>query len=143
MHCDANVLPAVRGAAQFGNCSIDKASNLYTLTARDSADGLSATSTQFAVDPGPAAKLLFIAQPSGGTTGSGWATEPVVEIADAGGNVVTTSSAAVALGIAPGTGTAGALLGCASDPVSASAGNATFLGMFGQPGGRWLHARRL
>ncbi|HUE09230.1 MAG TPA: RHS repeat-associated core domain-containing protein [Acidimicrobiales bacterium] len=127
LHCDANSLPAVRGAALFNGCSIDKTASAYTLTATDSADGLTQTSLPFAVTPGPAAEILFTAQPGGGTAGSVWATQPVVAVADGGGNV-TSSTATVALGIAPGTGTAGAALACASNAVGAVAGTATFSG---------------
>ncbi|HEX4161668.1 MAG TPA: DUF6531 domain-containing protein, partial [Acidimicrobiales bacterium] len=127
LHCDANSLPAVRGVALFSGCSIDKAASAYTLTAHDAADGLSQTSAPFVVAPGPAAQLLFTAPPGGGAAGSVWATQPVVAVADAGGNV-TSSGATVALSIAPGTGTAGAALACASNAVSASAGIATFSG---------------
>ena len=127
LHCDANSLPAVRGAALFNGCSIDKTASAYTLTATDAADGLSQTSLPFEVTPGPAAELVFTAQPGGGTAGTVWAAQPVVAVADAGGNV-TASTAGVALSIAPGTGTEGAALASASNTVGAAAGTATFSG---------------
>ena len=46
--CAANSLPAELGSALFTGCSIDKTASAYTLTATDSADGLSAVSNPFA-----------------------------------------------------------------------------------------------
>ena len=52
--------------------------------------------------------------------------QPVVQVKDANGNIVTTSNATITLAITSGTGTAGAQLTCSSDPLSASSGVATF-----------------
>jgi hypothetical protein len=85
------------------------------------------TSTGFAVTPGIASKLVFLQNPTS-TTGGATISPPVqVEIEDANGNRVTSSTANVTLAITSGTGTAGAhLSGGASVTVAASVGVATF-----------------
>jgi hypothetical protein len=75
---------------------------------------------------GPAAKLGFIQQPSGGTGGVAWATQPKVAIQDALGNTITTSTASVTLAITSGTGTSGAVLTCTANPKAAVSGIASF-----------------
>jgi hypothetical protein len=76
--------------------------------------------------PPTASKVVFTTQPGNGVTGSPLATQPVAKIQDANGNVVTTSTALVTLGI--GTNPAnGALSG--SPSVSAVNGVATFSGV--------------
>ena len=126
--CAANPLPAVRGAALFSGCSIDKTANAYKLTAHDVADGLSVTSTAFTVAFGAPEHLVFSNQPGGGTAGGVFAMQPQVTVVDAGGNAVTTSGASVALTITAGTGTGGASLSCGAPTAGASSGVATFSG---------------
>jgi hypothetical protein len=120
----------VNGVATFADLSIDKIGTGYTLVA--SSTGLtSATSSAFNITLGPAAKLVFFTQPSGGAPNTAFATQPRVEVQDAGGNRRTAgggSGAAIALAIVPGTGTAGAALTCTTNPLNASAGLATFAG---------------
>src|SRR5438477_366249 len=66
---------AVAGVADFSanSLKIDKTGTGYTLSATD---GIltSATSAVFDISPGPAAKLAFSSQPSGGTGGIAWTT---------------------------------------------------------------------
>jgi RHS repeat-associated protein len=126
--CAANALPAVMGTAVFTGCQIDKKASAYTLTATDTADNLSAVSAPFAVTIGAAEQLLFVSQPSGGTAGAVWATQPSVAVADAGGNALTSTSSSITLSLTPGTGTSGATLSCVANPVPASTGAATFSG---------------
>ena len=54
--------------------------------------------------PGPAAKLIFTAQPTGGIAGSAFDTQPVVAVEDAEGNVVTSYLGLIVLTITAGTG---------------------------------------
>ena len=83
---------ATNGVATFADLSIDKTGTGYKLTA--SSTGLtSATSSTFNVTAGAAVQLGFTQQPSGGTGGVAWATQPKVAIQDALGNTVTTSTA--------------------------------------------------
>ena len=77
---------------------------------------------------GVAVQLGFTQQPSGGTGGVAWSTQPKVAIQDALGNTVTTSSASVTLAITGGTGTSGAVLTCTANPKAAAAGVVTFTG---------------
>jgi RHS repeat-associated protein len=128
LSCSANPLPATRGAAQFGGCEIDKVGASYELLATDATDGLSVSSEPFAVTAGPPAQLVFTTQPGGATSGGVWPAQPAVAVADAGGNPVPGSSASVALSITPGTGAPGAKLSCASNPVAAVSGTASFAG---------------
>ncbi|HYC34018.1 MAG TPA: PxKF domain-containing protein [Gemmatimonadales bacterium] len=121
---------AANGVATFPDLTVDRFGNGYTLTA--ASPGLpGATSVAFTVNRASPARLGFVRQPSGGSPGSPWAAQPQVAIQDASGNTVTSgpgSGAAVALALVGGTGTAGAALGCAANPVPAVAGVATFSG---------------
>ena len=128
--CAANSLPAELGSALFTGCSIDKTASAYTLTATDSADGLSAVSNPFAVTVGPPAALAFTNQPSGSTAGTLWPSQPIVSVTDVGGNIVTTASPSIAISLTPGTGSPGALLSCSASKVTASGGSAAFAGCF-------------
>src|SRR5437667_3342380 len=99
---------AVNGVATFANLSINNPGTGYTLTA--SATGLmGATSNAFNItlSVGPAAKLVFTAQPS--TAAAGAAITPAVQVAvqDAQGNSGTTAppSIPVADGTNPASGT--------------------------------------
>ena len=122
----ANPLAATAGVASFVGCKINLASgNTYTLTA--TATGLTnAVSSTFSVTVGAATQLVFTTQPSGGSGGTAWSTQPAVTVEDAGGNTVTGSSASISLAITSGTGTSGATLSCTTNPLSVTAGVATF-----------------
>ena len=101
-----NPLAASSGIATFAGAKIDKPGTGYQLTATSS--GLtSATSSTFDIAVGPAAKLAFTTQPSAGTAGVAWATQPVVTIQDAGGNTISsdTSTVTLAIQVNPGSGT--------------------------------------
>ena len=121
---------AVDGVATFANLTIDKIGNGYTLLATST--GLTqVTSSAFNITLGPAAKLAFFTQPSGGAPNTAFATQPRVEVQDAGGNRKTAgagNTAPITLAIVPGSGAAGAALTCTTNPLSASRGLATFVG---------------
>ena len=95
-----------------------------TLTVGDGT--ISGLSGSFTVNPGPASRLAFTTQPGGGTSGTAWATQPVVKVQDTYWNVVTTdtSNVTVAIGTNPASGT---LSG--TKTVAASSGVATFAGL--------------
>jgi trimeric autotransporter adhesin len=119
---------AVSGVASFsGNAlKIDKIGTGYTLIATD---GIltSSVSSAFNITVGAATKLAFTTQPGGGTSGTAWATQPVVTVQDAGGNTVTTATNSITLAIGtnpPGTG----VLSVTTNPLAASGGIATFSG---------------
>jgi hypothetical protein len=81
-------------------------------------------SVQVTVNPGPATQLAVRTQPVGAPVGTPLATQPVIEIRDAAGNLVTTSTASVTASIASGGGT---LVGTST--VAAVGGVATFVGL--------------
>jgi hypothetical protein len=123
--CTTNPLNASSGIATFAGCKIDKAGTGYTLTATDGSL-TSATSASFNITVGGAAKLVFTTSPSNTTGGTAFATQPVVAVEDAGGNVVTTDASGVTLTI--GTNPSGGTLTCTTNPLNASSGIATFAG---------------
>ncbi len=124
--CAANPVTATAGVASFSGCEITGEAGTYTLQAAGS--GLtSATSGTFSVTVGAPAQLAFTTQPGGGASGSSLGTEPVVSVEDSGGNVVTSNTSAVTLAIASQPGS-GATLGCTANPVTATAGVASFAG---------------
>jgi hypothetical protein len=124
LSCAANPVTATAGVASFAGCEITGKAGTYTLKATDGTL-TSATSSTFTVFVGAAAQLAFTTQPSGGASGSSLGTQPKVSVEDSGGNVVTGSTSAVTLAIASQPGS-GATLSCKNNPVSASAGVASF-----------------
>jgi RHS repeat-associated protein len=107
---------AVGGVATFSNL-VFTATGSYTLTAASS--GLtSATSNSFTISAGTASKLVFTTPPTNGTEGSPLAAV-VVKVEDAGGNVVTGSTASITISSTP-TGVGG------TTTVAAVGGVATF-----------------
>ena len=118
---------AVNGVATFSGLSVNLAGSGNTLTATSGAL-TAATSSPFTVVAGAAAKLVFTTQPGSNTVGAPLGTQPVVTIQDAGGNTVTTSTAAVTLAITPGTGASGAALS-GNTTVNVVNGVATFSGL--------------
>jgi Spherulation-specific family 4 len=126
LSCTANPATASAGVASFAGCKITGKAGSYTLKATDGSL-TSATSSTFSVTVGAAARLIFTTQPGGGYSGLAWSTQPKVSVEDSGGNVVTTNASAVTLGIASQPGS-GATLSCTANPVTASAGVASFAG---------------
>lgn len=128
LSCTGNDFEASAGVAAYSGCKVDKAGT-YELTATDLHDSLSATSQSFTIRPGPASQLIFTTQPAGARAGTGFTFQPVVAVADAGGNTIPTVTDAIALAIEPGTGAAGANLSCAGgNSVNAVLGASTFSG---------------
>lgn len=113
---------AVNGVATFSDLSIDKAASFYRLTA--TATGLAAAeSNNFNVIVGPKAKLVISGQPT--SVSSGFTFTVQADVADAGGNIITSATDVVAIDIKSGTGVSGAVLG-GTKTVTASSGRATF-----------------
>ena len=112
---------AVSGVATF-TLSVDTIGTGYLLSATD-ASLTGATSKAFNITLGPATKLAFIQNPSNTVAGVAISPAVTVQVQDAGGNPITSSSVAVtlAIGTNPGTGT---LSGTTTR--NASAGIATF-----------------
>lgn len=128
LSCGSNTVAAAAGAAIYSGCSVSALGSAYHLTATDSIDNLTVTSSAFSVAEGTPTELRFVEQPSGATAGTVWPTQPKVEVVDAAGNVVSGSSMPISLALTPGSGTAGATLTCSANQVTASAGVATFGG---------------
>ena len=95
---------------------------------------LKSASVTITVTPGAATQLFVRTQPAGGASGSPLATQPVVEIRDAAGNLVTSSAATVTATINQGGGT------LTGSTASAVGGVATFtnLAVTGSVGDRTL-----
>jgi hypothetical protein len=100
------------GVVTFNNCNITLAGGAYTLTATD--PGLNpATSNAFNVYAAAPSQLNFLVSPSNSTGGGAFATQPVVQVEDAYGNIVTDDQSTVSLAVTSNTGTAGAAVsGC-------------------------------
>ncbi|MFM8816225.1 MAG: beta strand repeat-containing protein, partial [Actinomycetes bacterium] len=104
------------------------ASTNYTLTF--AATGFtSQTSSNFSVGVGTATKLVLTTSAATAKYGQAFATQPVVQVQDAGSNVVTSSSAQVTASLSSGT-----VVGTGN--ATSSSGVATFsgLGITGSPG---------
>jgi hypothetical protein len=113
------------GTVTFTDLAIDLAATGYSLDF--SATGLTTgVSNLFDITVGPAAMLAVVSNPGNGTGGLALSSQPVVELQDAGGNLVTTDSTTqVTATITTGTGGTGAsLLGTAT--VTAASGVVTF-----------------
>jgi trimeric autotransporter adhesin len=122
----ASVQTAATGVATSPVFTADTESGSYNVTA--SAPGTNTIAFALTNAPGAPVKLTFIEQPSNSQPGVAFATQPKVAIEDQFGNTVTTASSNVTLAITSGTGTAGAVLSCAANPVATVQGVATFAG---------------
>ncbi len=85
---------------------------------------VSSAGVSVTVSPGAAVQLALRQQPSGASSGAALSTQPVVEVRDAAGNVITNS--AVSVNAAIGSG-GGALSGATA--TAATSGVATFSGL--------------
>ncbi len=122
--CDTNPVTASTGVVAFTGCQIDRAGT-YTLKATTTTGLTLATSGNVVVSAGPKTRLAFTAQPSNGTGGVVLPTQPVVKVLDNYGNTVSTPTSSVTLAL---TTPGGAALTCTTNPVTTSAGSATFAG---------------
>ena len=89
------------GVVTFTGCAVSLAGNAYTLTASDGTL-TTAISSPFNIAVGAAAKLVFTTQPVGAAAGTSLATQPVVKVEDAAGNVVTSASTSITLSASGG-----------------------------------------
>ncbi len=114
----------VDGVATFGELVLDVAAEGYTLSAGSGALA-SARSRPFTVRPGLPTQLAFTVQPSDGVAGAALAPPVQVEVRDARGNRVKTSTSTVSLAFAtnPGAATLGGTFAAAAvDGVASFAG---------------------
>jgi hypothetical protein len=113
------------GAATFSNLSVDKAGDGYTLVA--SATGLnSTTSESFSIRSGEPFQLAIVAHPENGQSKKEISPAIKVQVRDAAGNLVVTSTDRITLAIEdnPGNGTLSGML-----TVTAEGGETTFTGL--------------
>jgi hypothetical protein len=121
-------ITASSGVATFTNLTFAGTANTnYTLTFASSGF-TSQTSNDFSVGVGAATKLVLTTSAATAKYGQAFTTQPVVQVQDAGSNVVTTSSAIVTASLSSGT-----VVGTGN--ATSSSGVATFsgLGITGSP----------
>src|SRR5205814_1012477 len=118
------IVAAVAGVATFANLSIDKVGTGYTLTATGAG---SVTSAAFNITAGTATQLTITTPPSAtAQSGVAFTPQPVLQLRDANGNVVSQAGTTVTAVIA--TGPTGATLTNAAATTTGS-GAATFNGL--------------
>jgi len=121
-------ITASSGVATFTNLTFAGTANTnYTLTFASSGF-TSQTSNDFSVGVGAATKLVLTTSAATAKYGQAFTTQPVVQVQDAGSNVVTSSSAMVTASLSSGT-----VVGTGN--ATSSSGVATFsgLGITGSP----------
>jgi hypothetical protein len=122
---------ASSGVATFNDLKIDMAGAGYTLSA--SSSGLTGdTSASFNISVGTASQLAFSGQPTDIARGDTFSPPVVVQVEDAGGNVVTSSSASITLTLYPIFNGLASLSG--DNIIMASSGVATFNNLGISPG---------
>ncbi|WP_224246073.1 hypothetical protein [Hyalangium gracile] len=109
----------VKGVATFADLEVVKAGSAYTLEA-NSAQRVPATSKEFDIAAGAAAKVTFTSAPSSATAGTGFSPAPAVHVEDAYGNA-TNGTVTLEL-VSPPTGVT--LVG--TTQASTTAGDASF-----------------
>ena len=116
------------GTHTFVNAVTLKTAPSQTVSVTETTDASRNGVRSVLVTAGAATKLMVSKQPGGGTGGTAWTAQPQIVVLDALGNTVTTSAASVTLSITSGTGTNGAMLSCATNPLASTSGVATFAG---------------
>ena len=124
--CTNNTVTPTSGVAAFAACHNGAYANGITLTATSGA--LSVTSTSFNVT-GLATKLVFVTQPVAGDSGTSFTTQPVLQVEDANGNIVTSLGVSISLTPSGGTLTQCAGLGTTSGVVNVA--SCLFAGLIG------------
>ena len=119
------VLTATAGVCDFVDLAVTKAGpNPYTLSFSATGFG-TAISSSFIISIGILSRVTVSTQPSGASFAQQFAQQPVAQLTDYGGNLISSASATVSVAIKAGTGTNGAnLTGNVSVPTSG--GVATF-----------------
>ena len=116
---------AVAGVATFSGLGLNALVGSYTLTFADATDSATTTlSNPITVTVGTATKLAFATAPSAGAvSGLALTPQPVVDVVDSGGNIVTTNTTTVTAAF---TGAGSTLV---NNTKAAVAGVATFSGL--------------
>ncbi|MDQ1703278.1 MAG: trimeric autotransporter adhesin, partial [Frankiaceae bacterium] len=115
------------GVATFTVKDAAVESTVYTAT--DTTDAVTITQTATVnFTAGPATQTVFTTSPANTNGGTAFAAQPVVKVEDAFGHVITTDNT-TAVTLAIGTNpSAGTLSGCTTNPITVTAGVATFAG---------------
>ena len=142
-HVGSNPVTASGGVANFTGISYDLAGSLYLKAS--SGSYTSACSNLITVSAASATKLAFSTQPSAtGSAGTAFSAQPVVQAQDAGGTLSTSATPAVQLTAYSDSGCslgASGTLNATTNPLSATAGVATFAGVgFNKTGTIYLKA---
>jgi hypothetical protein len=103
---------------------------LITIVVTDTATGLTQSNSVAVINPAPtqasgghgkvATQLVFSTQPGGATVGTAFQYQPILEVQDASGQIVTTDLSPITLTITTGTGTNGASLSTTCSGVETS-----------------------
>ena len=116
---------AVAGVATFSNLTLNVPAGSYTLTFTDGAL-TNAVSTSITIGAGAATSLVITVQPSTtAVSGAALTVQPVVKVADAGGNAIVGNTSTVTATVTSAAGT----VTNNTAVVSASTGLATFSGL--------------
>lgn len=99
LSCDSFTASPSAGVATWSNCGASAFANNVTLTA--TSGSLTANSAPFNIT-GPAAKLVFSTEPVSVVSGAPLFTQPVIEVQDAQGNIVTSATAPITLSSSAG-----------------------------------------
>jgi hypothetical protein len=119
-----NTKTVVAGAATFVGMALNAAPGNYNIIFTDGTLTSATTTAQTAVSIGAAAKLVIVTAPSATVAaGAALAVQPVVDIDDSGGNVITSNTSVVTAALTTGTGT------IVHGTATAVAGVATFVGL--------------
>jgi hypothetical protein len=119
-----NTKAAVLGVATFSGLAINAAPASYNMIFTDGALASATTTLQTAVSAGAASKLAIVTQPSTTTAaGAVLATQPVIDIQDSGGNLISSNTSTVTATLTSGSGT------ITHGTAIAVAGVATFVGL--------------
>jgi hypothetical protein len=119
-----NTKAAVSGVATFVGAAINASPGSYAIIFTDGVLTSATSSPQTAVSVGAAAKLTIATQPSAtAAAGAPLTIQPVVDITDSGGNVITSNTSTVTATLTSGSGTV------THNTAVAVAGVATFAGL--------------
>jgi hypothetical protein len=126
--CTTNPVTVTAGVAEFLACKINNDTGAAYQLRATSGSLTAADSDAFNIVSGTATKLAFSTQPGGGTAGTAWTVQPVVQVRDVSSDLVVTDSTTVvtlAISTNPGAGTLTCTGGLSKTVTN---GQATFAG---------------
>ncbi|MHB8439719.1 MAG: hypothetical protein ACYDD4_11235 [Acidimicrobiales bacterium] len=120
--CNPATVDLSGGLASFKSCDYFAAGSGYVVTATDGVTGDSASTQPITVTAAPASQLTLVFGPDAAGPGAVFVDNPVVAVEDVYGNIVTTATPVITLGVSG----PGILQHCDSSQVTATGGIATF-----------------